>query len=407
MRGTDRESGKLFSYASPESLVPEDHPLRAIRALVNAALDRLSPAFAAMYADDGRPSIAPERLLRALLLQALFTIRSERQLMQQITYNMLFRWFVGLAMDVPVWDVTVFTKNRDRLLEGDIARGFLAAILVDPQVKPLLSSEHFSVDGTLIEAWASMKSFRPKDGSGEPPAPGRNGERDFHGEKRSNETHASTTDPDARLYKKATGQSQAVPHGARGDGEPQRPGGGCDNDDRQRHRRARSGGRDGRGGSWQRRITLGADKAYDTPDFVAEMRRLGVTPHVSQNTKGRRSAIDGRTTRHPGYAVSLRCAQAHRGSVRLDQDGGRTAQDTSSRHGVGSAGCSPSRRPRTTLCGSPSCWLAWRSHTRTLSAAMIFPRHHSRNQQNRASTASQVPGRASNTHGYPGFSAAC
>ena len=174
MRGRDRESGKLFSYASLESLIPQDHPLRAIRALVNAALACLSPIFEMMYADDGRPSIAPERLLRALLLQALFTVRSERQLMQQITYNMLFRWFVGLAMDAPVWDVTVFTKNRDRLLEGDVARAFLAAILVDPQVKPLLSSEHFSVDGTLIEAWASIKSFRPKDGSGAPPAQGRN-----------------------------------------------------------------------------------------------------------------------------------------------------------------------------------------------------------------------------------------
>jgi transposase len=192
MRGTDRETGKLFSYASPDSLVPEDHPLRAIRALVNGALERLSPTFAVLYAEEGRPSIAPERLLRALLLQALFTIRSERQLVQQISYNMLFRWFVGLSMDAPVWDVTVFTKNRDRLLRGDVARRFLAAILVDPGVTPLLSSEHFSVDGTLIEAWASMKSFRPKDGSGEPPAAGRNGERDFHGEKRSNRTHAST-----------------------------------------------------------------------------------------------------------------------------------------------------------------------------------------------------------------------
>ena len=175
MRGTDRETGKLFSYASPESLVPQDHPLRKIREMVNAALERLSPAFQAIYARDGRPSIAPERLLRALLLQALFTIRSERQLMEQISYNMLFRWFVGLSMDAPVWDVTVFTKNRDRLLRGDVARRFLAAILVDPRVTPLLSSEHFSVDGTLIEAWASIKSFRPKDGSGEPPAAGRNG----------------------------------------------------------------------------------------------------------------------------------------------------------------------------------------------------------------------------------------
>src|SRR4051795_6196700 len=212
MRGSDRQTGKLFSYASPETLVPQDHPLRAIRLIVNSALDRLSPAFAALYADTGRPSIPPEKLLRALLLQALFTVRSERQLMQQITYNMLFRWFVGLAMDAPVWDVTVFTKNRDRLLEGDIARAFLAAILADPQVTPLLSSEHFSVDGTLIEAWASMKSFRPKDGSGVPPGPGRNGERDFRGEKRSNETHASTTDPDARLFKKAAGQASRLCH---------------------------------------------------------------------------------------------------------------------------------------------------------------------------------------------------
>ena len=307
MRGTDRETGKLFSYASPESLVPHDHPLRAIRLLVNAALDRLSPAFQAIYAQDGRPSIAPERLLRALLLQALFTVRSERQLMQQITYNMLFRWFVGLAMDVPVWDVTVFTKNRDRLLEGDIACGFLAAILADPAVKPLLSTEHFSVDGTLIEAWASMKSFRPKDGSGEPLAPGRNGAREFHGEKRNNETHASTTDPDARLYKKSPGASATLCYmghvvmenrnglvvaaemtQASGTGE----------------REAAIAMVEDLPGS--QRVTLAADKAYDTADFVAEMRRLGVTPHVTQNTKGRLSAIDCSTTHHPGYGVSLR-----------------------------------------------------------------------------------------------------
>jgi transposase len=212
MRGTDRQTGKLFSYASPDSLVPRDHPLRAIRLLVNAALERLSADFSAIYAPTGRPSIAPEKLLRALLLQALYSVRSERQLMEQISYNMLFRWFVGLAMDAPVWDVTVFTKNRDRLLEGDIARGFLLAVLADPQVRPLLSTEHFSVDGTLIEAWASMKSFRPKDGSGEPPGPGRNGERDFRGEKRCNQTHASTTDPDARLFKKAAGQASRLCH---------------------------------------------------------------------------------------------------------------------------------------------------------------------------------------------------
>src|SRR5947209_7643323 len=229
MRGADEETGTLFSYLSPEAMVPKDHPLRAIRPLVNAALARLSPDFARLYAPTGRASIAPEKLLRALLLQAFYSVRSERQLMEQLTYNMLFRWFVGLSMDAPVWDVTVFTKNRERLLRGDIARGFLAAILVDPQVKPLLSDEHFSVDGTLIEAWAtlakvppasaggrpaegSLKSFRPKDGSGEPPAPGRNGEVDFRGEPRSNETHASTTDADARLYKKAAGQAAKLCH---------------------------------------------------------------------------------------------------------------------------------------------------------------------------------------------------
>jgi len=307
MRGTDRETGKLFSYASPESLVPHDHPLRAIRALVNAALERLSPKFERIYAQEGRPSIAPERLLRALLLQALFTIRSERQLMQQISYNMLFRWFVGLAIDVTVWDVTVFTKNRDRLLQGDIARAFLAAILVDPQVKPLLSSEHFSVDGTLIEAWASMKSFRPKDGSGEPPAPGRNGERDFHDEKRSNQTHASSTDPDARLYKKSPGSAAKLCHmghvvmenrnGLVVAAEMTPATGTAEREAAVAMVEELAAGQ---------HMTVGADKAYDTADFVAEMRRLGVTPHVSQHTNGRRSAIDGRTTRHPGYAISVR-----------------------------------------------------------------------------------------------------
>ena len=333
MRGSDRQTGKLFSYASPETLVPQDHPLRAIRLLVNSALDRLSPAFAAIYADTGRPSIPPEKLLRALLLQALFTVRSERQLMQQITYNMLFRWFVGLAMDAPVWDVTVFTKNRDRLLEGDIARGFLTAILADPQVKPLLSAEHFSVDGTLIEAWASIKSFRPKDGSGEPPAPGRNGERDFHGEKRSNETHASTTDPDARLLRKAAGQASKLCHmghvlmenrnGLVVDATTTTATGTAERE----AAIAMVGDRPDGG-----RITLGGDKAYDTQDFVAQMRRLGVTPHVSQNTKGRRSAID-HTPCRPRHQRAY--PQAHRGGVRLAQDGRRPAQNPSSRHRSG------------------------------------------------------------------------
>jgi transposase len=305
MRGADRQTAAMFSYLSPETLAQENHPLRA--ALVHAAFERLSGDFDRIYSAFGRDSIAPEKLLRALLLQAFFSVRSERQLMEQLTYNMMFRWFVGLSMDAPVWDVTVFTKNRERLLRGDVARAFLAAILVDPKVEPLLSDEHFSVDGTLIEAWASMKSFKPKDGSGEPPAPGRNGEADFRGKPRSNETHASTTDPDARLYKKAAGQAAALCHMghvltenrnglvveaeltlATGTAEREAA---CAMVDELED---------------EHRITVGADKAYDSRDFVADMRRLGVTPHVSQNTKGRRSAIDGRTTRHPGYAISQR-----------------------------------------------------------------------------------------------------
>ena len=307
MRGADRQTAELFSYLSPEALVPPGHPLRRIRPLVNAALERLSAEFDAIYAEAGGPSIPPERLLRALLLQAFFSVRSERQLMEPLAYNMMFRWFVGLSMDAPIWDVTVFTKNRDRLLGGDIAQKFLAEVLADPVIRPLLSDEHFSVDGTMIDAWASMKSFRPKDGSGTPPTPGRNGERDFHGEKRSNETHASTTDPDARLYKKANGQPAKLCHlghvvmenrsglvvaasltPATGTAE----------------REAAVAMVEALGGD--QRITLGADKAYDTADFIAEMRRLRVTPHVAQNDTNRRSAIDGRTTRHPGYAVSLR-----------------------------------------------------------------------------------------------------
>jgi transposase len=211
MRGGDARTEALFSYVSCEARVPMDHPLRAIREIVNEALVGLSLEFAELYAKSGRPSIPPEKLLRALLLQAFYSVRSERQLMEQLGYNLLFRWFVGLSLDAAVWGVTVFTKNRERLIAGDIAAQFMAAVLNQERVKALLSDEHFSVDGTLIEARARMKSFRPKDGSGEPPAPGRNGERDFHGEKRSNETHASTTDPDARLYRKGQASRPSWP----------------------------------------------------------------------------------------------------------------------------------------------------------------------------------------------------
>src|SRR5262245_2434936 len=206
MRGSDARIGELFSYVDIEERVPATHPLRAIRALVNEVLAALDAEFAKLYADSGRPSIAPERLLRALLLQAFYTIRSERQLMEQLQYNLLYRWFVGLGVDDPVWVATVFTKNRDRLLEADVARKFLAELLAHKEVRALLSDEHCSVDGTQVAAWASMKSFVAKDGSDEPPSSGRNGGRDFHGERRSNATHASSTDPEAKLYKKGKGK---------------------------------------------------------------------------------------------------------------------------------------------------------------------------------------------------------
>ena len=307
MRGWDERSDALFSYVSCEARVPKDHPLRPIRRIVDEALTALSPGLEKLYAKLGRPSIPPERLLRALLLQAFYSVRSEVQLMEQLDYNLLFRWFVGLSLDAAVWDVSVFTKNRDRLIEGDIAKRFLAAVLNQEPVKSLLSDDHFSVDGTLIEAWASMKGFRPKDGSGEPPAAGRNGERDFHAEKRSNETHASTTDPDARLYRKGRGQPAKLAylghvlmenrHALVVDTRLTLATGTAEREAALEMVAARPG---------NHRITLGADKAYDVAEFVADLREHNTTPHVAQNTANRRSAIDGRTTRHSGYALSGR-----------------------------------------------------------------------------------------------------
>jgi transposase len=306
MRGKDRQRGHLGGYVDPEARVPQDHPLRQIRPLVDAALTRLSPLFDELYSPIGRPSIPPEYLLRASLLQAFFTIRSERQLMEQLSYNLLFRWFVGLPVEAEVWDVTVFTKNRDRLLEGDVAHEFLRAVLADPQVRPLLSDEHFSVDGTLIEAWASMKSFRRKDGGDAPPGPGRNSPRDFRGEKLSNETHASTTDPDARLYKKAAGAAAKLCHMGHAVMENRS----ClvvETKVTQASGTAEAEAATAMIGTMpgQHRLTVGADKLFDTSGFVADMRGLNVTPHVAQNDNGRASAIDARTTRHPGYTVSL------------------------------------------------------------------------------------------------------
>ena len=305
MRGSDARSGSLFSYVDLESRVRADHPLRTIRAVVNEALAELSTDFAAIYAAGfGRPSIPPERLLRALLLQAFYGVRSERQMVERLDYDLLFRGFVGRGGDDAVGDQTTFGKNRDRLLAGDVADKFLAAVLAHPRVKRLLSSEHFSVDGTLIEAWASMKSVRPKDGSGDPPAPGRNGERNFHGERRTNDTHASTTDPDARLVRRGPGREARL--GFMGHALMENRNGlvvdAClTRVDGHAERVAALHMIEPRADR-PRRITLGADKGYDAEDFVSELRSLNVAPHVAART--RRSALDGRTTRHAGYRAS-------------------------------------------------------------------------------------------------------
>jgi transposase len=310
MRGTDHQQSHVFSYLSAESRVRKDHPLRAIRTMVDEVLSRLSPQFNRMYASEGRPSIAPEKLLRAQILQMLYSIRSERLLMEEIDYSILFRWFVGLNLDDEVWDATVFTKNRDRLLEAEVAKLFLAEVVEQAREKGLSSDEHFTVDGTLLEAWAGAKSFQRKDGknptsSADDPS---NPTVNFHGERRSNRTHASKTDPEAKLARKSEGKEAKLSYSgnllvenrnglivnamvweANGTAErdtalvmlEQIPG--------------------------QRRLTVAGDKGFDTADFVAQCRRMQITPHVAQNHKrSGGSAIDERTTRHEGYGVSQR-----------------------------------------------------------------------------------------------------
>jgi transposase len=320
VRGGDDRTGELFSYVDLEARVRRTHPLRAIRTIVSEALSALEREFAALYSPIGRPSIPPEKLLRAMLLQAFYSIRSERLLMERLEYDLLFRWFVGIGVDDAAWDHSVFSKNRDRLLEGDIAAKFLAAVMAQPRVKKLLSTDHFSVDGTLIEAWASMKSIKPKspssgadpeDGSGEPPAEaggGRNAEANFHGQQRSNETHASTTDPEARLYRKGAGKEAKLcfmGHGLMENRHGLLVDACLTLADGHAERVAALHMIEPRANRPQP-ITLGADKAYDAEDFINELRSMAVRPHVAQNTSGRRSAIDGRTTRHDGYAVSQR-----------------------------------------------------------------------------------------------------
>jgi transposase len=308
MRGAFADQGRLFFYISPEARVPVNHPLRAIRALVRDVLAELDRTFSRLYASEGRPSIAPEQLLSALLLQVFYGIRSERQLMEQLDYNLLYRWFVGLSPDDPVWDPTVFTKNRDRLQNGEVFGKFMSKLLHHPQVKPLLSDEHFSVDGTLIEAWASQKSFRPKDGSGDD-----DGGANFHGQQRKNDTHASTTDPDCRLYRKAAGREARLcymghatmenRHGLAVAGMVTLANGTAE-------RRASETMLKAKAKQAAHRITVGEDKAYDSTNHVANLRAINVTPHVAQNDsvtstgKRRQSAIDRRTTRHEGYGMS-------------------------------------------------------------------------------------------------------
>jgi transposase len=299
MRGKDDQQGSVFSYVSAEERIPADHPLRAVRKTVDEVLRAMSKEFDALYADSGRHSIAPERLLRALLLQCFYSIRSERMLVEQISYSWLFRWFVGLDMDEQVWNHAVFSKNRERLLNAEIARTFFAKVLA--QAREFVSDEHFTVDGTLIEAWASQKSFQKKDGSDK--GDGSN----FHGQQRRNVTHQSKTDPEARLYRKGGGQESRMSYlghvlvenrnglivgamATTADGFAERDAALLMVHDRRRNRKPIR--------------SVGADKGYDTHDFVTALREMKVRPHVSQNNKGRRSAIDARTTRHEGYAIS-------------------------------------------------------------------------------------------------------
>lgn len=307
MRGVDHQQTAMFSYLSPEQRVPSDHPLRPIRQITDMILTDLSTLFSRMYSEIGRPSISPEKILRALLIQILYTVRSERMLMEQLQYNLLFRWFVGLNMDEPVWDVTVFTKNRDRLLRAEVAKEFFKRVTAQAKALNLMSDEHFTVDGTLLEACASLKSFKKVDEKpGPPPDDPGNPTVDFHGEKRSNETHASTTDPDALLARKGNGKEAKLSYsghvlmenrnGLVADVEVLQATGTAERDAALLMIERIEG---------HHQITVGADKNYDTKEFVAEAREMNATPHVAQNIHARRSsAIDGRTTRHAGYTVS-------------------------------------------------------------------------------------------------------
>lgn len=366
MRGRDERSEGLFSYVRLEERVPADHPPRAIRTLADEALGALASRFEALYSPLGRPSVPPGMLLRTTLPQAFFSVRSERPLMERIDCNLLFRWFVGLPIDAEAWRPTVFTHNRDRLLEADVAREFRAALLALPRVKRLLSSEHFSVDGALIDAWASMKSFRPKDGSGEPPGPGRNGGRDFRKEKRSNETHASTSDPEAKLYRKADGRESrlcSMGHVPMENRNGLAVGTALTAATGTAEREAALAMLDRRQG--RRRITLGADKAYDVEAFVEDPRARRVTPRIAidgrptKTGKRRKTALDARATR------ATRSAKSAASASRRRSDGSRRKRASPrSRRAAGPRPrpCSPSRPSPTTSAASQNFWRRGSSH---------------------------------------------
>ena len=297
-----------FTAITPDQKVPRDHPIRRIRALVEPVLKELSPVFDAMYADTGRPSVPPEHLLKATLLMTLYSVRSERQFCERLEYDLLFKWFCDLNIEEPAFDPSTFSKNRERLLEHDVAGKFMQAVLDEAGRRKLLSEEHFTVDGTLLEAWASLKSFRPKDDQDPPAGGGRNPGRDFRGQPRKNETHASTTDPEARLYTKSSGQAAKLSYMGHALMENRfgiylevlvtEATGRAEREGAITMLKRRRG--------VHKRATVGADKAYDTKDFIDRCRELDVTPHVAQNTTNRKSAIDGRVTRHAGYALSQR-----------------------------------------------------------------------------------------------------
>jgi transposase len=308
MRGVPERQLAMLTTLSPEELIPPDHPIRRIRVVVEAVLAELDGEFGAMYARSGRPSVPPEQLLKATVLMALYSIRSERAFCERLNYDLLFKWFLDLPIDARAFDATTFSKNRKRLLDHEIADRFLAAVVTQARLRRYVSGDHFSVDGTLLEAWASHKSFQPKDGSASPPSPGRNAETNFRGQRRSNETHQSSTDPEARLARKSNATAAKLSYAGHllmehrnaliVDAELTEATGHAERDAALQML--------GRQGPVARRRTVAADKAYDTAAFVQDLRDLGFTPHVAPNTTRQRSAIDGRTTRHPGHAVSQR-----------------------------------------------------------------------------------------------------